>query len=49
MSVKLAPSDAPENVITVSTEVANMSVTIKNMLEGMQSWTVQELLEVLEG
>ena len=33
MSVKLAPSDAPENVITVSTEVANMSVTIKNMLE----------------
>ena len=33
MSVKLSPSDAPESVLTVSTEVANMSVTIKNMLE----------------
>lgn len=31
--VKLAPSDAPENVVTVSTEAANLSVTIKNMLE----------------
>jgi len=32
--VKLSPSDAPESVVTVSTDVANMSVTIRNMLEG---------------
>lgn len=32
-AVKLMPSDAPESPITVSTEVANMSVTIRNMLE----------------
>jgi hypothetical protein len=31
--VKLAPSDAPENVLSVSTEAANLSVTLKNMLE----------------
>jgi len=32
-TVKLAPSDAPESPIEVPTSVANMSVTIKNMLE----------------
>jgi hypothetical protein len=34
MSIKLAPSDAPENIIIVSRPVADMSVTIRNMLEG---------------
>jgi len=33
MSVKLQPSDAPEAIVEVSTNVANMSKTIKDMLE----------------
>jgi len=35
--VKLQPSDAPEESIEVPIEVANMSVTIKNMLEDLGS------------
>lgn len=33
-TVALQPSDAPERIIHVPLAVANMSVTIKNMLEG---------------
>jgi hypothetical protein len=33
-TVKLQPSDSQDALIEVSLEVANQSITIKNMLEG---------------